>query len=699
MNNSNYESVKKEMLSGINLVRGDEYRNQLLAICDIAADIVKQTLGPYACTTTLDDGMSTYPTKDGWSVLDRLLFADPLQQTLYNHIKKISFALNSRVGDGTTTALVVADHFIKYFSEYKDALLEIGNHKIRQADIIDMIEECKNTIIEKLKTKAVQITREKEGCVKLYPDIYNIAYISSNRNAEISEIIRTIYDETDNPNIHVTLSDTDETHYTINRGYKLDAHVLWHQFYLGSNSEYILGEGANVVIFDHMIKYNEHYNLINSILVEGRKAQTNTVIFAPGYDDLFLSAFGGSIKDVVKAGSIPSVVLVQLSLTNQALRNYATDFAVLANTEVFNYTKVRMYNFLVRYANGEDLSDNAEFQDLFNNETYRTPEALINLCTGKANRLVISEKYVMLEDFSKDTLLYKAALEEITKAFENARDTVSQGGEVLSKEYMDTHIRLVKFIGNAGTIYVGGDSDLKKKCLRDAVLDATLACRSAFENGYIRGLNIETLSAIHEIGSEMLDKYKQYDLDSDKIPECDPVINTKYMIYELLARTFRATSVDVMMNKVGDCEKYDWGDYDKYDPEKGMVMGCHNGDVDEQMQEIIATCVYNNWCYNIVDEKFEEFGKSVVNSVATDIEILNAATSIITMLLSSNQMLSINKRYDRQASRIEALQDRHDECKAMTEGFIEAISANKDTDKNEKMLNEIAKLVGSSETP
>lgn len=651
MNTAKYESIKNEMLAGVNLIRGDEYKYQLIAICDIAADIVKQTLGPYACTTTLDDGMSTYPTKDGWSVLDRLLFADGLQQTLYNHIKKISFALNSRVGDGTTTALVVADHFIKNFTKAIDHLIESGGNKFRQADIVDMIEECKNEIIKRLKLRAAHIRREKDGYDKIYPDIYNIAYISSNRNEEISEIIRNIYEETDNPNIHVTLSDTEVTHYTINRGYKIDAHVLWHQFYLGSESEYVLGNGANVIVFDHMIKYNEHYNLINNILAKGRQDQTSTVILAPGYDDLFISAFGGSIKEIVKTGNIPSVVLVQLSLTNQALRNYATDFAVLANAEMFNYTKVRMYNFLERYAKGEDLSDNAEFQDLFNNETYRSPEKLIELCTGKAVRMVISEKYVMLEDFSKDTIMYKAALEEITKAYEAARDTVSQGGEVLSKEYMDTHIRLVKFLGNAGTIFVGGDSDLKKKCLRDAVLDATLACRSAFENGYIRGFNTETLTVIREIISEYY-------------PVSDTKDSIMRVLYQMMYDTFAQTSLDVMKNKTDD-PNYVWGDTENIDAES----------LEYRASCIFEKCCKTNQCYNIVEEKFEPFGKSVVNSVATDIEILNAATSIITMLLTSNQMLSINKRYDRHASRMEALQDRHDECEAMTKGFLDAVSA------------------------
>ena len=59
MDTSKYESIKKEMLAGVNLIRGDEYKYQLIAICDIAADIVKQTLGRHACTTTLDHGMST----------------------------------------------------------------------------------------------------------------------------------------------------------------------------------------------------------------------------------------------------------------------------------------------------------------------------------------------------------------------------------------------------------------------------------------------------------------------------------------------------------------------------------------------------------------------------------------------------------------------------------------------------------------
>ena len=109
MNSYSYDEIKKDIMMNINLIDGDEYRNTLLAISNIASDILVKTLGPFASTTTIDDGASTYSTKDGWNVLNRLQFGDPVQETLFKFLQKISFTLNSRVGDGTTTALVSAN--------------------------------------------------------------------------------------------------------------------------------------------------------------------------------------------------------------------------------------------------------------------------------------------------------------------------------------------------------------------------------------------------------------------------------------------------------------------------------------------------------------------------------------------------------------------------------------------------------------
>ena len=111
MKNHNWVSEEKidEIQMGMNLVKGDEYRETLAGISASVSDVLVKTLGPYAATTTIDDGTFTYPTKDGWSVLNRLRFADVIHETLFKFIKQISFALNSKVGDGTTTTLVLLE--------------------------------------------------------------------------------------------------------------------------------------------------------------------------------------------------------------------------------------------------------------------------------------------------------------------------------------------------------------------------------------------------------------------------------------------------------------------------------------------------------------------------------------------------------------------------------------------------------------
>lgn len=678
--NTQYEKLKKEIFTNLNLIRGDEYSMTLRAICEIASEVVSKTLGPYACTTVLDDGTNAFSTKDGWTVLDHLLLGDPVHSVLYNYIKRISFTLNSRVGDGTTTALVVANNFIQQFEKmYKVLRQQFG---IRQADLLEKIEDIKDVIIKEIYSEKHRhvIVDTGEGCT--FDEIYNIAYISSNGNHHISETIRKIYEETHNPNIHVTLSDTDETTYSINRGYRLDCHLLWAPLYLRGNKEFINNRNPHVYIFDHMVKYNEHFGIIQDILTRANTSGGQAIIFAPSYDDQILSALGSSIKtaagNVVNAGDL-SIMLVQLSLTTQALKNYAADFAILTGSEIINYTKLRMYNFLKTNASDESVENyevyyggSDEFRTMFPAQECQKPSTILDASAGRAPRLTLTEKYLLLEDYSKDTVLYKSALAAIQEDYDNAKKKVNAHAEVLEKEYMESHLRLVKFIGDTGIIYVGGDSELKKRCTRDAVLDATLACRSAYENGYIRGFNLETISVIHDIYCDA------QELESSA--ERDIELN----ILLAIGASFIKTSMDVMRNKfVNDTfepESYRWGGTDDdvvittndcFFQYVEDVLECTP--LEKDMLRVIKKAVIENKGYDIVHEHFEDAGESVINSAATDSEIIRATTSIISMLLSSNQLLSINKRYDKQANKQQQVDLRIEDAEAQMTGFMQAL--------------------------
>lgn len=650
-----------EVRMGLNLVEGEEYRETLAAISETVANILVKTLGPYACTTTIDDGAYTYPTKDGWSVLNRLRFGDVVHETLFKFIRQISFQLNSRVGDGTTTAVIAADYFTRMLREFlSDTDRRDDNGDIlRQADLLTYIDKCKHNIIEELHTptRLHRIKRGENG----YEDIYKIAYVSANRNAKIAEIIKDIYDQTDNPNIHVTLNSNQESTYgEVQRGYKLDAKLLMSECYVNTEDKTsVLNDDGMIFIFNHNVTYAEHFTLIQQLITRANQTKKVLIIVAPYYDEVISSILTATVSRCAQQGQVPNTMIVQCPMTTQAQKNYIDDFAVLVNAEIFTYTYVRMFNQLTKQytakLNGTELDDEFdEYKGLLENSSFETPADIVELCRGTTHKITLSDKMMLLENFSMTTQKYITRKAEIDGAFDAVRTKfkTSSGIDPLNKEYLEAHMRFVKFMGNTGVIHVGGDSDLVRQCDKDSIDDAVLACRSAFENGYIRGLNLETISVAKHLGDK-----------------CDEHHTVEKEIFSIFERVFRATSMDVMANKYDGMPTYSndanvW----KFDDRR---ISAH---------DVLDECVANNLCYDIVSETYQhadnEEELTLVNSVSTDCEILTAMTSILSLLLSSNQLLSINKAYDRARSKARVLSEEADKAAAWAEGISRSLIKN-----------------------
>ena len=216
-----YDDIK----ASSNMVSGQEYRELTCAIAQVASDMVVKTLGPYGSTTMIDEGTGfTYPTKDGWSCLNKLTFTDPTYNTIYNMLKKISFNSVTSVGDGTTTAMVAANFFISALYDGFIKKLTADKKVFRQADFIEAMNKVYQDTENYLKTNKFVRQVDMDGD---FSDIYRIAYIATNGNEEFSHTIQKIYQETKNPHIQVDMDPTGaDTSYTIQKGYKFDAHVL-----------------------------------------------------------------------------------------------------------------------------------------------------------------------------------------------------------------------------------------------------------------------------------------------------------------------------------------------------------------------------------------------------------------------------------------------------------------------------------------
>ena len=64
---------------------------------------------------------------------------------------------------------------------------------------------------------------------------------------------------------------------------------------------------------------------------------------------------------------------------------------------------------------------------------------------------------------------------------------------------------------------------------------------------------------------------------------------------------------------------------------------------EEQVTEVIQKCIDEDKFYNLKLHKYESMSETqVINSVDTDIQILRSVISIIGILATSNQMITLN---------------------------------------------------------
>ena len=633
MDKTLYEDIKY----GTNIVPEEEYRETLITIADVASEMVEKTLGPFGQTTMINDGTYTYPTKDGWNVLKAFRLNDALFNMLYNLLIQVSFDLVSKVGDGTTTAFCEASLFIHKVVDY------LKSHDFRQAEFLstlnDVVDELESAIAESKYVRKIDMNGD-------YSDIRKIAYVASNGNEAMSKMIQEIYQKTNNPNIYVTLDPSEKLSYEIQNGYKLDCKPIQQKLYQNSDDgSYIESSPSLAFIFDHNVNYQEHDKIISGISRYANAVRQPVVIFAPHYDDVMLNVLGTSMRSLAQQGQIPNILLVQVPLSMDIQREYLSDITLLTNAQVVDYGKVRAYNAMIFNADHpEEKIEDA----LLNTDQYKfdSPQDLIELCAGKIRKLVAGDKYVLIQDYDKivNQNLYNATMKEVKETYLALKDKAAKSSTPLHKDYMHAYQHYTKLQGNLGVLKVGGMSDLEKQCLKDSVDDAVLACRSAYDNGYIRGLNLAAINIIDTLDN-------QNEMHDD--------------ICHMLREVLFEMSMKVLRNKNNDTYKA------KVELPDGTVDNLTN-------EEILNNAISNEWGFDLIHSKFMTDEECyIINSARTDIEVIKGMVGILSTMLTSNQCLTLNRSYDRvmgQKQRKETMiQQKVDEYSAIAEAVVDII--------------------------
>jgi len=164
----------------------DDARQALIKGVDILANTVKVTLGPKGRNVVLDRGFGAPTiTKDGVSVAKEIEVEDKFENIGVELVKEVASKTNDDVGDGTTTATILAQAIVKEGLKSVTAgvnavALNRGLHKATEA----IVRELKEKISKKVEND----------------EITNVAAISAN-DREIGEKIAAAMKEVGNDGV------------------------------------------------------------------------------------------------------------------------------------------------------------------------------------------------------------------------------------------------------------------------------------------------------------------------------------------------------------------------------------------------------------------------------------------------------------------------------------------------------------------
>lgn len=560
------------------------------------------TLGPYGSTTIIEQFGEMHFTKDGWQVLKNIRFSDNIYNNIMRLLVKISFQVVNMVGDGSTTAIVSANSIYKELQKFVDK-----HPDIRPKEQIDLLNACIAELTSRIRANSISIDDNFDYIKKL-------ALISTNGDDLTSELIKELYVETKNPYIEHRASKTINTYSEIVRGFKLEECTMIDSIYVNNAEDGTCNiKNPYILIFDHTASLEYDNKIIRGAFIKAAQEGRRLVVIAKGYDKYLLSQIAQLTNMEYKTTGTSTIVYLKY-FTPHALSNiYLNDFAIMCGGEVFTQSNIDQYEEIIK-ENGDDFDAYVDIAGNF---------------MGSVENISIGDKDTVITGFiNRNEELYKqiklSAESEYNKLFQKS---VEMG-------YMDPSIhlhksRIIRLTGNMGIVYVGGTTTLEKNANMDLVEDAIKACESAYNNGW----NIGGTLIIPYYCKKIIEEIEN---EPGEMPEDDVL---KIDLYRTIYTSFVNVFKKVMDNKYG--EEPSEGYYDNIinnciSKEKIISWDLPEVDGLRSRREVTTPS-----CYDIVKE---EYSTDIMNSCMTDVHILNAAANIISLIVSSNQYITIQAR-------------------------------------------------------
>ena len=418
---------------------GEDARSRILKGVNTLANAVKVTLGPKGRNVVLQKSFGAPTvTKDGVSVAKEIELADAYENMGAQIVKEAASKTSDNAGDGTTTATVLAQAFIREGMKAVAA-------GINPMDLKRGIDKAVIAAVGELKNLSKPTVDDKA--------IAQVGTISANSDVAIGDIIATAMKKVGKEGV-ITVEEGSglDNELDVVEGMQFDRGYLSPYFINNQQSQQVELEDPFILLYDKKIS---NVRELLPVLEGVAKAGKPLLIVAEEVEGEALATLVvNTIRGIVK------VAAVKAPGFGDRRKAMLEDMAILTNGQVISEEV------------GLQL-EKATVQDL-----------------GRAKKIVVTKENTTLIDGAGEAEKIQARIKQIKAQIEETSSDYDR--EKLQE-------RVAKLAGGVAVIKVGAATEVEMKEKKARVEDALHATRAAVEEGVVPGGGVALIRALKAV--------------------------------------------------------------------------------------------------------------------------------------------------------------------------------------------------------
>jgi chaperonin GroEL len=415
-------------------------RERMLRGINTLADAVKVTLGPKGRNVVFDRSYGAPRiTKDGVTVAKEIELSDRFENMGAQMVKEVASRTSDQVGDGTTTATVLAQAIVREGAKAVAA-------GMNPMDLKRGIDMAVVSVVDHIKKGSKKVSTNAE--------IAQIGTISANDDREIGEMIAKAMHKVGNEGV-ITVEEAKslETELDIVEGMQFDRGYISPYFVTNAEKMFAELEEPYILLLEKKLPgLQTILPLLEAVVQSGKPL----LIIA---EDIEGEALATLVVNKLRGGL--KVVAVKAPGFGDRRKSMLEDIAILTGGQVIS----------------EDLGikfENVTLDMLGTAKKVRIEKDTTTIIDGAGKKKDIAARCTQI----------RAQIEETTSDYD--------------KEKLQE--RLAKLAGGVAIIRVGGATEVEVKERKDRVDDAMHATRAAVEEGVVAGGGVTLLYAGKGLG-------------------------------------------------------------------------------------------------------------------------------------------------------------------------------------------------------